>query len=87
MRGRIRSLTQSATAPSPPRGGSGGTRGGTPGGSVGRTRPSGDTFEWNMRRAGGPTDEAFYECACGYQFTARVATTVACPNCGVGQAW
>jgi hypothetical protein len=76
MRGRFQSLTQSTTA-RPPRRGAGG----------GRTSPGGDTFEWNMRRAVGPTDQALYECACGYKFTARVATTVACPNCGAGQAW
>lgn len=50
-------------------------------------RPAGDTFEWKMRNADGPTDSALYHCACGYQFTARVATTVSCPNCGGGQAW
>jgi hypothetical protein len=64
----------------------GGGAGASPGGGAGAS-PGGDTFEWNMRRAAGPTDEALYQCGCGYQFTARVATTVACPNCGVGQAW
>ncbi|HEY5196678.1 MAG TPA: hypothetical protein VIJ51_06590 [Solirubrobacteraceae bacterium] len=47
----------------------------------------GDTFEWDMRKSDGPTDSAFYDCGCGYKFTARVATTVRCPNCGSGQAW
>ncbi|HWH13053.1 MAG TPA: hypothetical protein VG165_18170 [Solirubrobacteraceae bacterium] len=51
------------------------------------TRTAGDTFEWEMRNSDGPTDSALYLCACGYQFTARVATTVSCPNCGGGQAW
>jgi hypothetical protein len=50
-------------------------------------RPGGDTFEWDMRRSDGPTDAAFYDCGCGYKFTARVATTVRCPHCGTGQAW
>jgi hypothetical protein len=97
MRGRLRSLTQATAARPAARGATHGeTRGGrtspggglpaSPGGGV-RASPSGDTFEWNMRRAGGPTDEALYQCGCGYQFTARVATTVACPNCGAGQAW
>jgi hypothetical protein len=73
MRERLRSATQSAGArPS---------SGGRP------TSAGGDTFEWNMRRAVGPTDQALYDCACGYKFTARVQTTVACPNCGAGQAW
>ncbi|HEX3872661.1 MAG TPA: hypothetical protein VHW26_00840 [Solirubrobacteraceae bacterium] len=40
-----------------------------------------------MRRSDGPTDAAFYDCGCGYKFTARVATTVRCPHCGTGQAW
>jgi hypothetical protein len=47
----------------------------------------GDTFEWDMRKSDGPTDRAFYDCGCGYKFTARVATTVSCPHCGAGQAW
>jgi hypothetical protein len=50
-------------------------------------RRGGDTFEWDMRRSDGPTDSAFYDCACGHKFTARVATTVSCPHCGAGQAW
>jgi hypothetical protein len=91
MRGRIRSLTQSA--------------GGNPArrelpvravaASHGRQRdqldqangPGSDTFEWDMRNSDGPTDRGFYDCACGCQFTAHVATTVSCPNCGAGQAW
>lgn len=51
------------------------------------TRGGGDTFEWDMRKNDGPTDRAFYDCDCGYKFTARVATTVSCPHCGAGQAW
>ncbi len=50
-------------------------------------RGAGDTFEWDMRKNDGPTDRAFYDCGCGYKFTARVATTVSCPHCGAGQAW
>jgi hypothetical protein len=40
-----------------------------------------------VRRAGGPLDEATYTCTCGYLFSAAVSTTVACPHCGAGQAW
>src|SRR5258708_26325035 len=40
-----------------------------------------------VRRAGGPLDVAVYNCGCGYLFTASVSTTVACPHCGVDQAW
>jgi hypothetical protein len=91
MRRRIRSLGQSASATA------------AAGRSVSRAvaavsrparerpeptdRPSGDTFEWATRKSDGPTDCAFYDCGCGYQFTARVATTVSCPNCGSDQAW
>jgi hypothetical protein len=39
------------------------------------------------RAAGGPLDEAFYACQCGYLFAAPVSTTVACPHCGGAQAW
>jgi hypothetical protein len=49
--------------------------------------PAGDTFEWDTRKSDGPTDSALYSCGCGFRFTARVATTVSCPNCGSGQAW
>ncbi|MEA2372260.1 MAG: hypothetical protein QOH12_2654 [Solirubrobacteraceae bacterium] len=57
------------------------------GGAVATGPPGGDTFEWDMRKSDGPTDRAFYDCGCGYKFTARVATTVSCPHCGAGQAW
>jgi hypothetical protein len=40
-----------------------------------------------VREAGGPVDRAFYTCGCGCLFEAEVSTTVACPHCGVGQAW
>ena len=40
-----------------------------------------------VRRAGGPLDLAFYNCGCGYLFSAAVSTTVACPHCGADQAW
>lgn len=39
------------------------------------------------RTAGGPLDSASYTCGCGFVFTAPVSTSVACPHCGVGQAW
>jgi hypothetical protein len=41
----------------------------------------------SARRAGGPQDEALYECACGATFTAAVSTDVDCPRCGCDQAW
>ena len=40
-----------------------------------------------VRRAGGPTDRAYYTCQCGYMFQAPVSTTVTCPNCSTPQAW
>jgi len=40
-----------------------------------------------VRSAGGPIDRASYVCECGYQFTAAVSTTVACPHCSAPQAW
>lgn len=43
--------------------------------------------EARVRQAGGPDDRAVYRCACGYVFEAPVSTSVACPNCGGGQAW
>ncbi len=46
-----------------------------------------DTFEWRMRESDGPVDLGHYGCACGFQFAARVATTVRCPHCGADQAW
>jgi hypothetical protein len=39
------------------------------------------------RRSGGPIDNAQYRCSCGMVFDAAVSTSVACPNCGTGQAW
>jgi hypothetical protein len=41
----------------------------------------------SARRAGGPQDQALYECACGATFTAPVSTSVGCPHCGGAQAW
>jgi hypothetical protein len=32
-------------------------------------------------------DSALYSCSCGFQFTAPVTTSVACPHCGTAQAW
>jgi DNA-directed RNA polymerase subunit RPC12/RpoP len=32
-------------------------------------------------------DHALYSCSCGFQFTAPVSTSVACPHCGTAQAW
>jgi hypothetical protein len=32
-------------------------------------------------------DSALYSCSCGFQFTAPVTTSVACPHCGIAQAW
>jgi hypothetical protein len=40
-----------------------------------------------VREAGGPVDQAFYTCQCGYLFRAAVSTTVNCPHCGSDQAW
>jgi len=39
------------------------------------------------RAAGGPQDQARYQCACGCVFEAPVSTTVSCPRCGGAQAW
>lgn len=50
-----------------------------------RARELSDERRW--REAGGPEDRATYACACGMQFEAHVSTSVACPNCGSGQAW
>jgi rubrerythrin len=41
----------------------------------------------NARRGGGPEDQAFYSCMCGYAFKAAVTTSVGCPHCGTQQAW
>jgi rubrerythrin len=43
--------------------------------------------ERRARESGGPEDRAMYTCSCGYVFEAKVSTSVACPNCGAGQAW
>ena len=43
--------------------------------------------ERRARESGGPEDRAMYTCSCGYVFEANVSTSVACPNCGAGQAW
>jgi hypothetical protein len=39
------------------------------------------------RAAGGPQDQARYQCACGCVFEAPVSTTVSCPRCGGAQDW
>jgi len=80
MRTRLRPSAQAAGKSARPAPAPAASRGGL-------TSAGGDTFEWDMRKSDGPTDRAFYDCGCGYQFTARVATTVSCPNCGAGQAW
>ena len=50
--------------------------------------PNGPQPEPRIREAfGGPKDLATYSCVCGFQWEARVSTTVACPHCGVTQAW
>jgi hypothetical protein len=43
--------------------------------------------ERRIRESGGPQDAAHYGCACGYQFSASVGTSVHCPHCGATQAW
>ena len=43
--------------------------------------------ETRLRASGGPSDQASYQCSCGYVFSADVTTSVACPHCGTGQAW
>jgi predicted Zn-ribbon and HTH transcriptional regulator len=40
-----------------------------------------------VREAGGPVDEASYNCHCGFVFRAPVSTTVLCPHCRAQQAW
>jgi hypothetical protein len=45
------------------------------------------TDETDLRSGGGPQDQALYECCCGVDFTAPVATTVTCPSCGALQEW
>jgi hypothetical protein len=58
----------------------------------GRKHPSAptrtpDRAVQRVRHAGGPVDQAFYSCQCGYVFVAHVSTTVKCPHCDAGQAW
>ena len=55
----------------------------------GHPRPAAQarTPEVRARDAGGPLDNAHYGCGCGYQFSAAVSTSVACPHCGTVQAW
>jgi hypothetical protein len=48
---------------------------------------TGDLAVARAREAGGPIDRASYSCQCGFVFCAPVSTTVACPHCGVAQAW
>ena len=43
--------------------------------------------EQRTREAGGPQDHALYACECGHAFADDVSTHVACPRCGVEQAW
>ncbi len=43
--------------------------------------------ERRLRDAGGPEDTATYACRCGAVFPASPTTSVACPLCGVHQAW
>ncbi|HEY3020212.1 MAG TPA: hypothetical protein VGJ32_08470 [Solirubrobacteraceae bacterium] len=53
-----------------------------------RPAASGSQPEPRIREAfGGPKDLATYSCACGYQWEARVSTSVVCPHCGADQAW
>ncbi|TML98805.1 MAG: hypothetical protein E6G10_21300 [Actinobacteria bacterium] len=50
--------------------------------------PAAPQPEPRIREAfGGPKDLATYTCVCGFQWEARVSTTVDCPHCGAGQAW
>jgi hypothetical protein len=43
--------------------------------------------ETRLRASGGPSDQASYQCSCGFVFSADVTTSVACPHCGTNQAW
>ena len=49
--------------------------------------PAVSALDLRAREAGGPMDNASYNCACGFVFAAAVSTTVSCPHCGAGQAW
>jgi hypothetical protein len=46
-----------------------------------------DPAAQRVREAGGPVDQASYNCQCGCLFSADVSTTVTCPHCGTDQAW
>jgi hypothetical protein len=83
MRARLRSLTP----PRPTRHRSSPAREQPPPPAHQHERVGQDTFEWRMRESDGPVDLGYYACACGYEFAARVATTVRCPHCGAEQAW
>jgi hypothetical protein len=56
---------------------------------VARPQPpaAGPGPERRAREAGGPQDNASYDCECGFLFQASVSTSVSCPRCGQGQAW
>jgi hypothetical protein len=43
--------------------------------------------ERRHRASVAPEDHAHYVCSCGFQFQASVSTSVACPHCGMSQAW
>jgi hypothetical protein len=43
--------------------------------------------ERRHRASVSPEDTALYTCGCGVAFQAAVSTSVACPQCGSGQAW
>ena len=43
--------------------------------------------ERRLRASGGPEDRATYACRCGAVFPAAPTTSVACPLCGIQQAW
>jgi hypothetical protein len=43
--------------------------------------------ERRLRASGGPTDRAHYTCGCGFVWEADVSASVACPHCGMSQAW
>ncbi len=49
--------------------------------------PNPGASERRLRDSGGTLDTAFYACSCGCGFQAAVSTSVACPDCGTGQAW
>ena len=45
------------------------------------------TDERRLRASGGPNDRAQYTCGCGFVWEADVSASVACPHCGMSQAW